>query len=141
MDLRLHSNLARLERFHRLHILCILATTATQPSQTVIYNSEGNGTLHTLTSPLRARTVPSLGKRPRSSLPVAWSPPSPTPKSYCITASSVAHTAHSLGELSDEEAIPWKKILNRLFWQGRTTGIPLVRDMSDFLHRGLGGDG
>ncbi len=63
MDLRLHSNLARLERSHRLHVQCILATTATQPSQTVIYNSEGNGALHTPTSPLRARTVPFPGEK------------------------------------------------------------------------------
>ncbi|SJL16213.1 uncharacterized protein ARMOST_19732 [Armillaria ostoyae] len=50
---------------------------------------------------------------------------------------TIAHTASWLGELSDEEAIPWeKKTDDRLHWRGRTTGVPLVQHMEwRFSHR------
>ncbi len=50
---------------------------------------------------------------------------------------TIAHTASWLGEISDEEAIPWEmKTDDRLHWRGSTTGIPLIRDMEwQFSHR------
>ncbi|SJL16212.1 uncharacterized protein ARMOST_19731 [Armillaria ostoyae] len=50
---------------------------------------------------------------------------------------TIAHRASWLGELSDEEAIPWeKKTDDRLHWRGRTTGVPLVQHMEwQFSHR------
>ncbi|PBK62797.1 hypothetical protein ARMSODRAFT_980436 [Armillaria solidipes] len=58
-------------------------------------------------------------------------PPSTAPKASSLTTKSW------LGELSDEETIVWeKKTDDRLHWQGRTTGIPLVRDIvRRFEHR------
>ncbi|KAK0215637.1 glycosyltransferase family 90 protein [Armillaria fumosa] len=50
---------------------------------------------------------------------------------------TIAHRASWLGEISDEEAIPWeKKTDDRLHWRGSTTGTPLLKHIEwQFSHR------
>lgn len=61
-----------------------------------------------------------------NAIPLVWQ----TARSFLQTKLhhdiTIMHTARWLGELSDEEE---KETHDRLHWQGRTTGILLVRDM------------